>query len=103
MISGSKVFALDISEKALEVAKENAINNEADVTFIHDDILSLRNKIDTKFDIIVSNPPYVRELEKAGISAVVNSEVMWSLADTVNIFLVLPNTTALFKLKNEIE
>ena len=67
MISGSKVFALDISEKALEVAKENAINNEADVTFIHDDILSLRNKIDTKFDIIVSNPPYVRELEKAGM------------------------------------
>ncbi len=65
MISGSKVFALDISEKALEVAKGNAINNEADVTFIHDDILSLRNKIDTKFDIIVSNPPYVRELEKA--------------------------------------
>ena len=65
MISGSKVFALDISEKALEVAKENAINNEADVTFIHDDILSLRNKIDTKFDIIVSNPPYVRELDKA--------------------------------------
>ena len=65
MISGSKVFALDISEKALEVAKENAINNEADVTFIHDDILSLKNKIDTKFDIIVSNPPYVRELEKA--------------------------------------
>ena len=64
MISGSKVFALDISEKALEVAKGNAINNEADVTFIHDDILSLRNKIDTKFDIIVSNPPYVRELEK---------------------------------------
>ena len=39
----------------------------------------------------------------AGISAMVNSEVMWSLADTVNIFLVLPNTTALFKLKNEIE
>ena len=47
------------------MAKENAINNEADITFIHDDILSLKNKIDTKFDIIVSNPPYVRELEKA--------------------------------------
>ena len=61
----SKVYALDISEKALEVAKENAINNDADITFIHDDILSLNNKIETKFDIIVSNPPYVRELEKA--------------------------------------
>ncbi|MBR5602933.1 MAG: peptide chain release factor N(5)-glutamine methyltransferase, partial [Bacteroidales bacterium] len=64
-IPGSKVHALDISEKALEVAKENAINNNVDVTFIHDDILSLKNKIDTKFDIIVSNPPYVREVEKA--------------------------------------
>ena len=64
-IPNSKVFALDISEKALEVAKENTINNEADITFIHDDILSLRNNIETKFDIIVSNPPYVRELEKA--------------------------------------
>ena len=64
-IPGSKVHALDISEKALEVAKENAINNNVDVTFINDDILSLKNKIETKFDIIVSNPPYVRELEKA--------------------------------------
>lgn len=64
-IPNSKVYALDISEKALAVAKENAINNDADITFIHDDILSLNNKIETKFDIIVSNPPYVRELEKA--------------------------------------
>ena len=64
-IPNSKVYALDISEKALEVAKENASNNNVDVTFIHDDILSLKNKIETKFDIIVSNPPYVRELEKA--------------------------------------
>ena len=64
-IAGSKVYAIDISEKALEVAKGNAISNNVDVTFIHDDILSLRNNIDTKFDIIVSNPPYVRELEKA--------------------------------------
>ena len=64
-IPNSKVYALDISEKALEVAKENAINNDAEVAFIHDDILSLKNKIETKFDIIVSNPPYVRELEKA--------------------------------------
>ena len=64
-IAGSKVYALDISEKALEVAKGNAISNNVDITFIHDDILSLRNNIYTKFDIIVSNPPYVRELEKA--------------------------------------
>ena len=64
-LPNSEVFALDISEKALEIAKENAANNNVNVTFIHDDILSLKNKIETKFDIIVSNPPYVRELEKA--------------------------------------
>ena len=61
----SQVYALDISEKALNVAKENANINNVDITFIHDDILSLRNKIETKFDIIVSNPPYVRDVEKA--------------------------------------
>ena len=37
------------------------------------------------------------------VSALVNSELVWSIADTVNVFLVLPNTTALFMLKNEIE
>ena len=61
----SQVYALDISEKALCIAKENANINNIDIRFIHDDILSLRNKIETKFDIIVSNPPYVRDLEKA--------------------------------------
>ena len=64
MLPQSQVFAMDISEKALDVAKENAANNNENVIFIHDDILSLRNDIETKFDIIVSNPPYVREMEK---------------------------------------
>ena len=65
MISNSNVYALDISEEALKIAKENAFNNNVNVSFIHDDILNLKNNIATKFDIIVSNPPYVRELEKA--------------------------------------
>ena len=61
----AQVYALDISEEALKVARENSINNKVNITFIQDDILSLNNDIETKFDIIVSNPPYVRELEKA--------------------------------------
>lgn len=64
LISNSNVYALDISEEALKIAKENAFNNNVNVSFIHDDILNLKNNIETKFDIIVSNPPYVRELEK---------------------------------------
>lgn len=66
-LPNAQVFALDISEKALEVAKENAINNNVNITFIQDDILSLKNSIETKFDIIVSNPPYVRNMEKSGM------------------------------------
>lgn len=62
----SDVFALDISEKALEIAKKNALDNKAEIFFSKYDILNNDTKIDFPiFDIIVSNPPYVRESEKA--------------------------------------
>ena len=61
----AKVFALDISSEALSVTKKNAINNKVNIEFIEHDILNSEIEIkDSKFDIIVSNPPYVRELEK---------------------------------------
>ncbi|MEM7486978.1 MAG: HemK/PrmC family methyltransferase [Bacteroidota bacterium] len=68
-VPNAKVFAIDVSEKALEVAKRNAVLNEAEVTFIKADILNfqLELELELEFDIIVSNPPYVRELEKAEI------------------------------------
>ncbi len=56
------VVATDISEEALEVAKENAENLEAEIEFLHGDMLGpVRNR---KFDILVSNPPYIPEDEK---------------------------------------
>jgi release factor glutamine methyltransferase len=58
----SEVYALDISEEALKIARANALSNEVDVTFIKQDIL--KDELDYEFDIIVSNPPYVREMEK---------------------------------------
>lgn len=62
------VFALDISEKALEVASKNAVINEVAVTFLQQDILAT-TKLHQLFDVIVSNPPYVRNLEKEEIAA----------------------------------
>ncbi|WP_318345379.1 peptide chain release factor N(5)-glutamine methyltransferase [Flagellimonas baculiformis] len=62
----AKVYALDVSEKALEVARENARLNQVDITFLKNDILAaeLELELELELDIIVSNPPYVRELEK---------------------------------------
>ena len=65
-ISEAQVFALDISEKALATAKENAKKNQVAVAFIQKNILTTTD-LEMQFDIIVSNPPYVRNLEKTEI------------------------------------
>lgn len=65
-ITGSRLTAVDSSEEALAIAKENAHLHQLNIHFIHDDILKPDfSRYPEKFDIIVSNPPYVRESEKA--------------------------------------
>jgi len=75
-LPNAEVFAVDVSEKALAVAKKNADTNKVKVNFIQADILKINDLVElptsnfqlpTHFDIIVSNPPYVRHLEKAEI------------------------------------
>jgi release factor glutamine methyltransferase len=62
----SSVHAFDISEQALKTAQSNAERNKLEVTFAQVDILNAPD-FKTKWDIIVSNPPYITEKEKDGM------------------------------------
>ena len=62
-LPNAEIWALDRSEDALRIAKRNAARNAVEISFIHRDIL-LSDDLGMKYDVIVSNPPYVRELEK---------------------------------------
>jgi release factor glutamine methyltransferase len=61
------ISAVDISNSALNAAKENADLHKTDVNFIQDDILNPINQelANTMYDVIISNPPYVRDSEKS--------------------------------------
>ncbi|MDN3677937.1 peptide chain release factor N(5)-glutamine methyltransferase [Flavobacterium paronense] len=65
-LSTAEVTAIDISENALDIAKRNAELNGVKVNFVVKNILETAD-FKQLFDIIVSNPPYVRNLEKAEI------------------------------------
>ena len=65
-LPNTEVFALDVSDKALATAQKNAELNQVTIQFIHQSILETEN-LGRQFDLIVSNPPYVRHLEKQEI------------------------------------
>lgn len=65
----ASVTAIDNSDAALEVARGNAERLRTPVTFVNADILSLTSLPGEPFDIIVSNPPYVLDSERAEMSA----------------------------------
>ncbi len=65
----ARVDAMDISEAALDVARENASNLKVRINFEHEDILSAEPPVVPCYDIIVSNPPYVTDSERADMDA----------------------------------
>lgn len=65
-LPGAQVSAIDISTKTLKTARQNADLNNVKVNFIEADILNIKSETaNQKFDIIVSNPPYVTQYDKA--------------------------------------
>jgi len=66
----AEVIAFDISEEALKIAKENAESNGVNVTFVHDDVLNHSSEyFNQPVDLVVSNPPYVCDSERASMEA----------------------------------
>ncbi|MEG2101894.1 MAG: peptide chain release factor N(5)-glutamine methyltransferase [Flavobacterium sp.] len=65
-LPNAEVYAIDVSKKALETAKRNAISNKVEIIFMLKNVLELEI-LKSNYDIIVSNPPYVRNLEKEEI------------------------------------
>ncbi len=64
-LSGATVSACDVSENALHLAAANAETNNAEIAFFLFDLLSSGVALSHKYEVIVSNPPYVREGEKS--------------------------------------
>lgn len=73
-VKNAKIYAVDISEKALEIARKNAkkLEVEGQITFIKSDLFEQIKNI--KFDIIVSNPPYIKKEEINYLSEEVQKE-----------------------------
>jgi len=62
-LENTEVTALDVSADALSIARENAIRNEVALNFIQADVLTYSSPV--QYDLIVSNPPYITETERA--------------------------------------
>ncbi|WP_020059790.1 peptide chain release factor N(5)-glutamine methyltransferase [Bacillus sp. 123MFChir2] len=65
------VYTVDIATESIEVARKNAKELEANVTFYHGDLLSPFQETKQKLDVVVSNPPYIPEEDWRGLSSVV--------------------------------
>ncbi|MFE3868654.1 peptide chain release factor N(5)-glutamine methyltransferase [Flavobacterium sp. LS2P90] len=99
-IPNSQVYAIDVSEKALATANKNAELNNVKVTFIEQNILETED-LKQQFDIIVSNPPYVRNLEKEEIKKnVLDNEPHLALFVEDNDALIFYRKIAILAQKN---
>ncbi|SFJ66016.1 MULTISPECIES: peptide chain release factor N(5)-glutamine methyltransferase [unclassified Bacillus (in: firmicutes)] len=65
------VYTVDIATESIEVARKNAAELEANVTFYHGDLLSPFQETKQKLDVVVSNPPYIPEEDWRGLSSLV--------------------------------
>ncbi len=90
----AEITAIDVSNEALIIAKKNAVLNKVDINLTQQDILNITS-LNQLYDVIVSNPPYVRESEKKEIkNNVLNNEPHMALFVEDNNPLVFYNKIA---------
>jgi len=97
------ISAIDISNSALNTAKQNAELNKTEINFIEDNILNpiKQSLINTIYDVIISNPPYVRDSEKLEMHQnVLNHEPHTALFVPDDSALIFYDAIANFTLKN---
>ncbi len=101
-LPAATIFGLDISAEALNISKKNASLNQVSIEFIKADILNLNKDIVfPDFDIIVSNPPYIRKSEASLMNLnVLNFEPHQALFVPDNNPLIFYKAIAAFSLKH---
>ena len=87
LLNSSDITGIDISSEALEVAKENNISNNTNVKFIESDIFS---NVSDKYDVIISNPPYISYGDTEVMDIVKNNEPHLALYAKDNGLQLLP-------------
>lgn len=95
LCKSTKICALDISDEALEIAKKNAFANEVNVEFFKSDMFENISK-DVKFDLIVSNPPYIKGNVISTLSKDVQNEphiALYGGIDGLDFYRIIANNT----------
>ena len=76
----AEIWATDLSESALQLAQENARLHQVKIKFLAGDIFNALNNNSEKFDLIISNPPYICQVELSGLAKEISFEPVLALA-----------------------
>jgi len=84
LLPSARIWAADVSGKALQLAKENADLHKVKIKFLRSDIFNAFKKDPEKFDLIISNPPYIARQDFRGLAREISFEPNLALASGID-------------------